>query len=124
MMDYMQPFTEGQWIQWTTEHSVKRGEVVRTKGPSIVVRWLDGEEQVFPVVEGYLAGPYASSSRMVVIERPKEASRIDRERKRGVMSVQRAASALGTTPKRIRAMLRSGQLKGAQTDGKWTSVEL
>ena len=87
----------------------------------MIVRWLDGSEQVFPVVE------YAHrthSSRMDRIERPREAGRIERDRKRGVMSVQRAASALGTTPKRVRAMLRAGQLKGHQRDGKWVSVEL
>lgn len=123
-MDYMQPFTEGQWIQWSTEHSVKRGQIVETKGPSIVVEWLGGEQQVFPVVEGYVAGPYASSSRMVVIERPREASRIAREQKRGVMSVTRAAAVLGTTPKQVRAKLRAGTLKGLQQGGKWTHVEL
>jgi hypothetical protein len=85
------------------------------------VRWLDGSEQVFPVVE-YADRPH--SSRMDVIERPKEASRIERDRKRGVMSVQRAASALGTSPKRVRAMLRAGQLQGSQQGGKWVSVEL
>lgn len=123
-MDYMQPFIQGEWIQWSTHERVKRGQVVKASGPSIVVRWLDGEEQVFPVVEGYVRGPYASSSRMVVIERPKEASRIERESKRGVTSIARAASILGTTPKRIRAMIRSGQLEGVKKDGKWVSVEL
>lgn len=123
-MDYMQPFTEGQWVQWSTHERVKRGEVVRVAGPSIVVRWLDGEEQVFPVVEGYVRGPYASSSLMVVIERPKEATRIEREAKRGVTSIARAASILGTSPKRVRALLRAGQLEGVKRNGKWVSVEL
>lgn len=123
-MTLMQPFSRGQWIQWSTEFSVKRGQVVLTSGPSIVVEWLGGERQVFPVVEGYVYGPYASSSRMELIERPREASRIEREQKRGVMSVARAAAILGTTPKQIRAKLRAGTLQGRQTEGKWTHVEL
>lgn len=120
----MTTFSEGEWIQWSTPHHVKRGQVVRVSGPSMVVRWLDGEEQVFPVIEAYV-GPYAlGDARMVRIERPKEASRIARDAKRGVTSVHAAASILGTTPKRIRAMLRSGQLMGHQEEGKWVSVEL
>jgi hypothetical protein len=92
-----------------------------TKGCSMMVRWLDGSEQVFPVVE------YAhrtESSRLDVIQRPKEALRVERDARRDVMSVARAASTLGTTSKRVRAMLRSGQLKGVQKDGKWVSVDL
>jgi hypothetical protein len=123
-MDYMQPFSVGQWILWTTHHHAKRGQIQQVSGPSIVVRWLDGEEQVFPIVEAYV-GPYAlGDARMSVIERPKEATRIERERKRGVTSIAAAASVLGTTPKRIRAMLRGGQLEGVKKDGKWVSVEL
>lgn len=94
-----------------------------SSGCSIVVRWLGGDEQVFPNVECYLR-PFADQARMEVITRPKEASRIEREVKRGVMSVHRAAASLGTTPKRVRAMLRSGQLQGERKDGKWVSVEL
>lgn len=120
----MNPFKQGQWIQWQTEFTAKRGEVIVSQGPSIVVRWLGGGEQVFPVVEGYV-GPLAGrGARMEVIERPREASRIERERKRGHMSVARAAASLGTSPKRVRAMLRSGQLQGVNKDGKWVSVEL
>jgi hypothetical protein len=123
-MDYMQPFNTGDWIQWSTHERVKRGEIVRVAGPSLVVRWLDGEEQVFPVVEAYV-GPYAlGDARMVVIERPKEASRIEREIKADRMGIARAASVLGTSPKRVRAMLRGGQLQGVRKDGKWVSVDL
>lgn len=121
MPDYHQPFMQGQWILWTTHGQVKQGQVVQTEGPSMVVQWLDGSKQVFPVVE-YAAR--TESSRMVVIERPREASRIARDRKHGVMSVHRAASALGTTPKRVRAMLRAGQLQGEQVDGKWKTVNI
>lgn len=119
------PFRVGHWIQWTTEHQIKRGEVIFSGGVSLIIRWLDGEEQVFPSVEHYYDTDFAArNARMEIIERPREASRIEREAKRGVMSVSRAASALGTTPKRVRAMLRSGQLKGVSKDGKWVSVDL
>jgi hypothetical protein len=109
----------GQWVQWQTDQTIKRGEVLHTEGPSMVVRWLDGVEQVFPVIEYVLAG-----ARLDVIERPKEASRIERDRRRGVMSIQRAAATLGTSPKRVRAMIRSGELTGVKKEGKWVSVEL
>src|SRR6478735_3850335 len=115
----MNPFRVGQWIQWSTDHNVKRGLVVVSIGPSIVVEWLGGERQVFPIVEMYVGRSRPHDDRMVVIERPKEASRIERETRKGVMSVQRAAATLGVTPKRVRAMLRSGQLEGAQKEGKW-----
>jgi hypothetical protein len=97
-----------------------------SEGPSIEVEWLGGDRQVFPVVEGYVRGEHnrLAYDRMVTIERPKEASRIERETRKGVMSVQRAAASLGVTPKRVRAMLRSGQLQGNQKEGKWVSVEL
>lgn len=123
-MEHMQPFSVGQWIQWVTPHHVKRGEVIWSRGPSIIVRWLDGAEQVFPSVEPYV-GPYAvSGDSMEIISRPKEAARIEREAKQGVTSIARAASILGTTPKRVRAMLRNGQLQGVQKGGKWVSVSL
>lgn len=117
-------FKVGQWILWTTTGQVKQGEIVRLSGPSMVVRWLDGSEQVFPIYEQYIGARRSRDHRMDVIERPREASRIARDRKRGVQSVALAAASLGTTPKRIRAMLRAGQLKGEQVDGKWVSVDL
>lgn len=124
-MDSMiNPFQVGEWIQWTTPHQVKRGEVILSKGVSLVVRWLGGDEQVFPNIEVYTDRSITRDSRMDRIERPKEASRIERERKRGVMSITRAAATLGVTPKRVRAMLRGGQLQGEQRDGKWVSVDL
>ena len=119
----MNPYQVGQWVQWSTFERVRRGEVIFSRGPSIIVRWLDGEEQVFPLTE-HLSGALDFKASMVVIQRPKEASRVEREARKGVMSVTRAASTLGTTPKRVRAMLRGGQLKGQQRDGKWVSVEL
>lgn len=120
----MNPFQVGQWIQWSTHDRVRRGEVILSKGPSIIVRWLDGEEQVFPLTEHLTGALDFVEASMVVIQRPKEASRIEREARKGVMSIARAASTLGTTPKRVRAMLRGGQLNGIQRNGKWVSVEL
>ena len=120
----MTTFERGDWLRWTTHDIAKEGEVVRVDGPSLVVRWMSGERQVFPIYEQYVPPRAAGEGRMVHIERPREASRIERDRRRGVMSVRRAAATLGVSPKRVRAMLRSGQLRGVQTDGKWTHVEL
>jgi hypothetical protein len=116
------PFHEGDWIQWSTPDQVKQGEILLSSGPSIVVRWLGGGEQVFPVVEGY-SHPYGGGAyRMERIPRPRGASRIEREQRAGRMSVARASAILGVDQKRIRTMLRSGKLRGVQTDGKWTGV--
>ena len=122
MTDVINPFLAGQWIQWQTDHAVKRGQVVLSLGPSIIVKWLGGGEQVFPLVWPYLG--QSIDARMSVIEEPEEALRIERDEAHGRMSVRRAASILGITPKRVRAMLRSGQLKGVRSDGKWTQVDL
>ena len=117
-------FTQGDWLRWTTPQHVKEGQVVVSSGPSLVVEWLGGERQVFPTYEGYVA-PFASGEyRMEHIPRPPKASRIERDTKRGVMSIARAAATLGKTPKQIRAALRAGTLQGEQVDGRWVSVEL
>jgi hypothetical protein len=105
---------ERDWVRWTTDTSVKEGQVIRRAGVSLVVKWLGGGEQVFPVIE------YAHG--LEVIGKPSRASSIERDESHGVMSVRRAAAILGTTPKRIRARLREGSLEGKQRDGKWVSV--
>lgn len=122
-MSMTNPFKPGQWILWEAHHTARRGEIVQSEGPSIVVRWLGGEEQVFPLVEPYLSRRLIGE-RMTVIERPKEASRIERDERRGVISVARAAAILGVSQKRMRVMLRDGKYKGVQRDGKWVSVDL
>lgn len=108
-------FHTGQWVRWSYEGSVKEGQVISHEYPSFTVKWLGGSEQVFPVFE------YAKG--MEVIGKPSRASSIERDQSHGVMSVRRAASILGTTPKRVRARLREGSLQGAQRDGKWVSVD-
>lgn len=115
----MQPFSKGQWIRWTTDSWTKEGEVILVKGVSFVVRWLSGDEQVFPVAEYAIIGGC-----MGIIQRPKEARRIARDKARGVTSIAVAAATLGVTPKRVRAMLREGKLRGHRREGKWISVEL
>lgn len=122
MDDMINPFQVDQWIQWRTDNLVKRGRVVESIGPSIVVEWMGGGRQVFPLVWPYLT--QSIDARMEVIERPREAAGIERDERRGVISVRRAASILGTTPKRVRAMLRDGQLEGERREGKWASVRL
>lgn len=124
MIDSVNNFKVGQWVRWVTLEHVKEGLVVESAGPSIVVDWVGGERQVFPVVERFFA-PYRSlGESMEVIQRPKNALRIEREVKRGQMSVARAAAVLGIDQKRVRARLRAGTLKGVRQDGKWVSVEL
>jgi hypothetical protein len=121
---YVNPLETGQWIRWTTLYTVKEGLILRSEGCSIEVEWLGGERQVFPNVEGFFKPYRGVTDRMTVIERPKNATRMKREQHRGVISVQRAAAILGIPPKRVRARLRSGSLKGVKKDGKWVSVDL
>ena len=113
-------FQEGDWLRWSTPTSVKEGEVILSRGPSMVVRWLSGEEQVFPIYALYVQ---SGGDRMVRIQRPKEASRIERDIVAGRMTIRRTAASLGVTPKRVRAMLRAGTLRGTQREGKWISVD-
>lgn len=124
LTDYVNPFEPGQWIRWITDHHVKDGQVVESVGPSVVIEWLGGDRQVFPIVEAYVGPHRAVDDRMVTIERPKNASRIERETRKGQMSVARAAAVLGIDQKRVRAKLRSGALRGVQREGKWVSVVL
>ena len=113
------PFVAGDWIRWLINGHFREGQVLESEGDSIVVRWLDGETQVFPVVEGYVY-PYGEG--MEVIPKPKKAHQLARQAEKGVMTVPRAASFLGVEPKRVRALLRAGRLSGEQRDGKWVSV--
>lgn len=120
----MTELREGDWVRWTTPSQIKEGRIVTVSGPSVVVDWLGGGQRVFPVVEGYLP-PYGGREyRLEVIPRPQGASRIERDEARGVISVKRAAAILGTTPKAVRAMLRSGTLRGSRVNGRWESVDL
>lgn len=119
----MNPFSSGDWVRWTTPHHIKEGQVSRVEGPSIVVDWMGGEQQVFPTVDGYLPPMASAEYRIEIVSKPQRADRIERDQRRGHMSVARAAAILGTEPKRIRAMLRSGQIRGAQVDGKWAKVD-
>jgi len=89
----------------------------------MIVRWLDGEEQVFPWTEGYWAPLASDEWKMERIEKPREAARVARDVSNGHHSISRAASTLGTTKKQIRAWLRSGRLKGTQEGGKWVHVD-
>ena len=116
---FVNPLEVGQWIRWTTPDRIYEGQVLRVEGPSAVIHWLGGAEQVFPVVEGYFP-PYGTG--IVVIDKPRKAEKIFRDSQAGLMSVPRAAALLGVEPKRVRAMLRGGQLRGEQVDGKWKVV--
>lgn len=114
---------EGDWIRWTMPGLVMEGQVLQTAWPSLVVRWLGGVEQVFPLGEMYWSPEAAPIAKMEVIPEPKEALRVQRDVDREQHSVLRAAKSLGTTQKQVRAWLRSGKLKGEQVDGKWVHVD-
>lgn len=111
-----------QWIRWSTDWHVREGRVTMVAGPSMRVRFLgDAEDTVFPWGFVYMDGAWGDSS-MQVIARPRGALEMERRVDAGMMGVREAAAALGTTPKRVRALLRSGALQGERRDGQWAEV--
>jgi hypothetical protein len=114
------PFKVGDWLRWTIQNQIKEGQVVVKSGTSIVVRWLGGGDQVFPVVEGYIP---PRGHGLELIPEPKGAKQIQRDTKAGRMTVKRAAALLGVEPKRVRSMLRRGAIKGYQRDGRWVECD-
>jgi hypothetical protein len=119
--DYCMP-SVGQWIRWVTEWRAREGRVTLVNGPSMRVRFLgDADETVFPWGFIYFDGEWGDST-MQVIERPRGAVEMERRVDSGMMGVREAAAALGTTSKRVRALLRSGALEGERRDGQWVEV--
>lgn len=109
----------GQWLRWF-DHDVQReGRLLDVIWPSFRIDFLGVGEQVFPF--GCAIWP---RSDMEIIPRPPSASKVDRESREGRVGISTAAAALGTTPKRVRQMLRDGKLRGTQREGKWVAVVL
>lgn len=112
----------GDWVRWTTPSVIKEGQIQHLEGPSMVVRWLGGGEQVFPSIESYLPPIASREHSLVVIPKPQGASGIQQDQRMGIMSVKRAAALLGTTRKQVRSWLRNGTLRGSQVNGHWVDV--
>lgn len=132
---------EGQYIRWTTPDRIYEGQIVEVVGagtrmvydpvteeeyevpvwPGIKIQWMGqvGVESTFPVLHGYFP---PQGTGLEIIPKPRSADRIARDARAGVMTVKRAAALLGVEPKRVRAMLRGGLLRGGQVEGKWVSV--
>ncbi len=114
-----------QWVRWTTLDFVREGRIVKEVGPSVVIHFLGFDRpQVFPMgIRDYLNAPAHAPYRMEYIPRPPKASEIERAPEGDMMPLSKAAAILGTTPKRVRALIRGGQLSGKQVDGRWVGVE-
>lgn len=118
--EFKPPIEAGQYVRWTTTEHVYEGQVLDVQGQSVVIQWLGRDlPQVFPLSEQYFP---PRGTGLQVIDKPRSADRVERDRKAGKMSIKRAASLLGVEPKRIRAMLRSGSIRGERVDGKWAVV--
>lgn len=128
------------YVRWTTQDRIWEGQIVEVIGggtreildldgvirdvpvwPGIAVQWVGSTDElkVFPVLQGYFP---PQGTGLEVIPKPRSAERIARDAKAGVMSLKRAAALLGVEPKRVRAMIRGGLLRGHQVEGKWVSV--
>lgn len=98
---------------------VRRGRVVHVNGFSMTVRWVgDDEEKVLP-----WAGYYLENGWLELVEAPADALQLPASGASGLVEVAQAAAMLGMTTKQVRAMLRSGKLRGERSDGRWLGVE-
>jgi hypothetical protein len=109
----------GQWIRWLDADIQREGQLTSVDYPGFTVEWLGVGEQNFPW--GCASWPRRD---MEIIPRPPSAAKVDREKRRGRVGIATAAATLGTTPKRVRQLLRDGKLKGTRREGKWVAVEL
>jgi hypothetical protein len=113
----------GKWIRWTTPDRIFEGEIVALAFPSMVLHFVGQEAEirkVFPLgIPSYFP---PDGTGMEIIDKPRTAGQIERDAQKGKMSVKRASALLGVEPKRVRAMLRGGQIRGGQVDGKWSYV--
>ena len=114
-----------QWVRWTMPEFVREGRIVKEVGPSVVVHFLGFDQpQVFPMgIKDYLNASSSSPHRMEYIPRPSKATEIEQAPEGDMMPLSKAAAILGTTPKRVRALLREGKLTGRQEDGRWRGVD-
>lgn len=92
--------------------------MVSVEGISMVVRWIgDVEDKVLP-----WGGYYVEVGWLTAVEAPPIEQQASQEAP-GLLEVAQAAAMLGTTSKRVRALLRSGKLNGRQESGKWLGVD-
>lgn len=112
---------EGDWVRWVSVEIQREGQVVRATWPSLVIEWLGVETpQVFPWGHRHF-GPGGD---MEIIPEPPKAARIAEQQALGSLGIDAAAAALGTTPKRVRQLLRDGKLEGERKGGRWVAVQL
>lgn len=109
----------GDWIRWVTPEIQREGQIVLSDYPSLVIEWLGVDEpQVFPWGQIHFEG----AADMEIVPEPPRAAQVRQQKASGVMGIAAAAAALGTTPKRIRQMLRDGKLEGRREAGRWVEV--
>lgn len=114
----------GDWVMWVMPHFVKVGQVEYREGISIVIKFQgDLEPTVLP--DGYMYwDPMPPTPAPEYTLHPTHEPKHRVEAAVGPeMTVRQAAAKLGTTPKDVRRMLRSGQLRGRREDGKWVAVD-
>lgn len=119
-------------VRWVTPSFVRRGSIVKVKGPSMTVQfdgfdrvtvipdarqyfcdWKMGrtDYQLVPIDDG---GPHGLQG--IVLDSLTE---IADDIKEGLIDVKTAANILGTDPKNVRRKLRAGTLPGKIVDGHW-----
>lgn len=114
----------GLRVRWVTPAFAKRGVIQRVKGRSMVVLF-DGhlKATVIPDARWYFAeAKNRNPEESLVVLEGRGPTRV-RERgegsSEGAMSPAEAAALLGTDPKNIRRMIRSGKLPARQEGGRW-----
>lgn len=114
----------GDWVRWISTEAQREGQIVYADWPSFVVKWL-GVEQLQTFSWGHVHfGHEHMIADMEIIPEPPRARKIAEQSSRGVLGIDAAAARLGTTPKRVRQLLRDGKLEGRRENGKWAEVLL
>lgn len=111
-------------VRWTTPAFVKRGAVVKKQKRSLVVMFDDHTKTTaipdakWYFVEGKLGNKQehlvAINTEAKTVQRPKS---VDNDA--SMVTPAQAANILGTDPKHIRRMIRSGKLKAHREGGRW-----
>ena len=113
----------GLRVRWKTQTFVKRGTIVFIKKRTMVVRFdAHDRDTVIPDAKWYFVeGKVGNRNEHLVTistpapERPSVVERHDED----VVSPREAAAILGTDPKNIRRMIRSGRLRALRDGGRW-----
>lgn len=115
---------KGQRVRWKTPQWVKRGEIVVIRGRSMRVQFdYHSTPTALPDAKWYFVqGKLGNKEEhLVAINSPKPSSSDIQitDTSQVYLTPQQAADAMGTDPKHIRRLIRSGKLAATRVGGRW-----